>query len=161
MVEGGSRESLRPVRLFLRKSICMDATIVVFSLRTSLSHSLNDDGRCVLHIPHLEKCSIKPSQSLKAQLAHRHIERRKDMIGDRNCSFIQPLVLYLSTYSTDCMIRFQLSSPPSPARRMVCDKMRLSRRIAEREGSEAYDIIEDTHHPPSSDQLPRQGERQH
>lgn len=34
--------------------------------------------------------------------------------------------------------------------------MRLSRRIVEGEGSEAYDMIEDTQHPPSSDQLPRQ-----
>lgn len=33
---------------------------------------------------------------------------------------------------------------------MVCDKMRLSRRIAEGEGSEAYDMIKDTHHPISS-----------
>lgn len=51
------------------------------------------------------------------------------MIGDRNCSFIQPLAPSLLA--------------ASPARRMVCDKMRLSRRIAEGEGSEAYDMIKD------------------
>lgn len=76
-------------------------TIVVFSLRTKLiSHSLIDDGRWVLHISHREKWSFILSQSLKAQLVHRHIERRKEMIGDSNyCSFIQPTCN--STYSTD------------------------------------------------------------
>lgn len=67
------------------------------------------------------------------------IERRKDMIGDRNCSFIQPLApSFLAA---------------SPVRRMVCDKMRLSRRIAEGEGSEAYDMMKDTHHPIPSDRV--------
>lgn len=115
------------------------------------SHSLNP---VFLHIPHREMWILLASPNhYKHKLVHRHIERPKDMIGDRNCNFIQPLLQYIHAVRMVTVPNFLAASP---AHRMVCDIMRLSRRMVVGERSEAYDMIEDTQHPPPSDQLPRQ-----
>lgn len=115
-------------------------------------------GAVFCSVPNREQWSIELSQARKAHLLTDILKGERISSETEILASFSPLAPPFS--SAACAVASFLAA--SSARRMVCHKGHLAREIAGREGFEAADIREETHHPlPSmpSCQPPRQGER--